>query len=103
MTTTTQPTKRFRLGSITVTIWPNQDRQGRRYHTTTISRSYRDANGKWADSGSLRPADLPVVRSLTTQAQDWLLSQENAAAEPERGDDEPEPAIINHPQRSRSR
>lgn len=79
MTTTTQPAKRFRLGSITVTIWPNTDRHGRSYHTTTISRSFKDANGKWGETASLRPSDLPVVRTLTAQAQDWLLVNERTA------------------------
>jgi hypothetical protein len=79
--TTNQPAKRFRLGSITVTIWPNADRQGRSFHTTTIHRSYRDPQGQWATTASLRAADLPVVRELTRQAQEWLLTQPSPATQ----------------------
>lgn len=74
MTTAVQPAKRFRLGSIHLSIWPNTDRKGRTFYTTTIGRSFRDEKGEWRDSGSLRPSDMPVVRTLTTQAMDWLTA-----------------------------
>ena len=76
--TTNQPAKRFRLGSITVTIWANTDRNGRAFHTTSFHRSYRDAKGVWANTTSLRAVDLPVVRVLAQQAQEWLLAHEAA-------------------------
>lgn len=94
MTTTTQPAKRFKLGSINLAVWPNRDRAGRSFYTTTISRSYRDQSGKWADSGSLRPSDLPVVRDLSAKALEWITAHPPATsvekAEPE---PEPEPAL----------
>jgi hypothetical protein len=74
MTTSPLPAQRFRLGSITVTIWPGQDRHGRLIYTTSISRTVRDHTGRGEDA-PLRPADLPVVRALTTQAEDWLRHQ----------------------------
>lgn len=94
MTTNNQPAKRFRLGSIQLTVWPNSDRKGRSYYTTALSRSYRDEKGKWTDSGSFRPSDLPVVRSLTTQALDWITANPlQATEEGPKEDPEPEPAL----------
>jgi hypothetical protein len=78
-TSTKQPAKRFRLGSITLAIWANTDRHGRAFYTTTLSRSYRDAQGQWHSIGNLHSSDLPVVRELTTRAQDWLHAQSGDA------------------------
>ena len=81
MTTATQPAKRFRLGSITLTVWPNQDRNGNTYYSTTITRRYRDGSGNWSDTSSLRHADLPIVRDLVRMGQDWLQLQGTDAAQ----------------------
>ncbi|MDX2147939.1 MAG: hypothetical protein SFZ23_10485 [Planctomycetota bacterium] len=93
MTTTVQPAKRFRLGSITLTVWPNSDRAGRTYYTASLGRSFRDSQGKWADTGSLRPADLPVVRTLTAKALDWITANPpgDSSDEAEAPDPEPHP------------
>ncbi|MFN0012167.1 MAG: hypothetical protein ACKVS8_11055 [Phycisphaerales bacterium] len=78
MTTATLPIKRFRLGSITLAVWHNTDRQGRSFFATTISRSFRSEQGAWKNTDSLRPVDLPVVRSLSDQALQWLTQQDAA-------------------------
>lgn len=105
MTTATKqpaaPAKRFRLGSITVTVWPNTDRQGRSYFTTSITRSYRDGNGQWKDTASLRSSDLPVVRTLTDQAQEWLIAAERQDAATEQTDEAE--SVIAMPDQSRAR
>ena len=75
MTTDSLPAKRFRLGSITVTIWPIQDSRGRNLHTTSITRTARDRTGRWCDDAPIRQADIPVVRTLTAQAEEWLSRQ----------------------------
>lgn len=89
MTSTSQPAKRFKLGSITVTLWPNADRHGRRFYTTTITRRTRDHAGRWNDAASLRHADMPVVAELTARAREWMTA--NPIRE-ERGPPEPQPA-----------
>lgn len=95
MTTPVQPAKRFRLGAIQLNVWPNRDRAGRSYYTATIGRSYRDDKGKWSDTGSLRPSDLPVVRSLTAKALDWITANPvEATAEKQDNEPEPEPALM---------
>ncbi len=75
MTTDSLPAKRFRLGSITVTIWPTQDSRGRKLHTTSITRTVRDRTGRQCDDAPIRQADIPVVRALTAQAEEWLSRQ----------------------------
>jgi hypothetical protein len=78
-TPTKKPAKSFRLGSITLAIWANTDRHGRTFYTTSLSRSYRDEAGQWHSIGNLHSYDLPVVRELTTRAQDWLHAQASGA------------------------
>lgn len=90
MTKAAPPAKRFHLGSIRLSVWANTDRFGKPYYTTTIGRSYKDDSGKWSDSGSLRPSDLPVVRDLSAKALDWITAHPPAQAE-DAGDPEPEP------------
>lgn len=95
------PAKRFRLGSITLTVWPNQDRSGKAYYTTTITRSFRTDKG-WSDTGSLRPADLPIVVSLTTMAQDWLMAAEKQSSQEQLASDDAE-SVISLPQHELAR
>lgn len=72
MTTQSQPAKRFRLGTVRLTIWSNTDRSGRSFYTTTVGRAVRDANGNWSDDAPIRTADLPTVRTLTASAIGWM-------------------------------
>lgn len=73
-TTRLQPAKRFRFGDITISVWPQQDRAGRRFYNTTITRRARTASGLWRHDAEIRPCDLPSVRSLSAEANEWIAS-----------------------------
>lgn len=74
MTTTRQPSKRFTLGSITVLLWADKDRHGRRFYTTTVTRSVQQRSGKWDETAPLRPCDMPAVEQLTARAREWMTA-----------------------------
>lgn len=70
------PIKKFNDRLLSVCIWKNKgtDRYGQEneFHTVSISRGYKDKDGNFKSSNSLRPDDLPSVKELITQAEEFL-------------------------------
>ncbi len=70
------PIKKFNDRLLSVCIWKNKgtDRYGQEneFHTVSISRGYKDKEGNFKSSNSLRPEDLSSVRELLTQAEEFL-------------------------------
>ncbi len=70
------PVKRFNDRLLSVCIWKNKgtDRYGQEneFHTVSISRGYKDKDGNFKSSNSLRPEDLSSVRDLLEQAENYL-------------------------------
>lgn len=65
------PVKKFTASGIVVNVWANTaERDGKKetYHTFDISRGYKDKEGKWQNTGSLRRSDLLVASELLRQA-----------------------------------
>ena len=71
-----KPVKRFTERLLSVAVWKNKgtsrDGEETEFHTVSVSRSYKDRNGEFKNTNSLRPDDLPAVRELLTQAEDFL-------------------------------
>lgn len=79
-----QPTKKFRAGPISATVWSNagigKDGQLASYNTISIGRSYKDKDGKWQSTNSLRVNDLPKAAVVLGKAYEYLvLKAENTA------------------------
>lgn len=68
MTTSPKPAKEFRIGTISVQLWPTRDRFGRRSYATTITRNAGDGS----ETAPIRACDLPTIRSATGRAQAWI-------------------------------
>ena len=76
----TTPEKRFSTGSIAATIWNNQGK-GRNgeavsYRTVSFQRRYKDPNGTWQTSNSLRVNDLPRASLVLQKAFEYLVMKE---------------------------
>lgn len=56
-----------RDGGVKATTWRNPSENGS-YYTTTFSRTYVDANGKYQDSQSFSGADLLKLSELARQS-----------------------------------
>ena len=73
-----KPIKRFSDRLLSVCIWKNKgtsrDGEETEFHTVSVSSSYKDRNGEFKNTNSLRPDDLPALRELLTQAEDFLNS-----------------------------
>lgn len=76
-----KPEKTFRVGSISATIWLNarKDNDGNLSHFRTIGfeRGYKDKDGEWQSSSSLRVGDLPKARLVLDKAYEYIMLKES--------------------------
>lgn len=74
------PEKKFSTGVISATIWQNQGK-GRNgeivsFRTVSFQRSYKDKNGIWQNSNSLRVNDLPKASLVLQKAYEYAVLRE---------------------------
>ncbi|MBW3023326.1 hypothetical protein KY308_04445 [Candidatus Woesearchaeota archaeon] len=68
-----KPEKKFRAGPITATIWKNSTEDGEReFNTVSFERGYKDKNGEWKSTNSLRVNDLPKAAMVLNKAYEYL-------------------------------
>jgi len=76
----TQPVKKFRVGTISASIWQNEELQpdGTTLvkHSVQIQKRYRDQDGNWHDSNSYFPNDLPKLQLAVEKAYEFLALEE---------------------------
>lgn len=74
------PEKKFSTGAIKATIWKNkgksEDGQEKEYRTISVDRTYKDKNGEWQTTSSLRVSDLPKVVLVANKAYEYLVLKE---------------------------
>ena len=79
------PVKKFKAGAISATIWENQaqNKQGEEvtYSSVSFERNYKDANGEWQKTTSLRVSDLPRAALVLNKAYEFLALNRPEAAE----------------------
>ncbi len=80
-----QPVKKFKAGAISATVWENQaqNQQGQivSYKSVSFDRTYKDANGEWQHTNSLRMADLPKATLVLSKAYEFLALNSPEAEE----------------------
>jgi hypothetical protein len=52
-------------------VWDNSTENGARFNLT-LSRLYKNADGKWRDSSSFGRDDLPLVMKVCDLAMTWM-------------------------------
>lgn len=70
------PEKRFSTGGINATVWKNQKKGAEgesEYRTISIDRRYKDKEGNWKTSSSLRVNDLPKVALVANKAYEFVV------------------------------
>jgi len=79
------PEKRFSAGAIFVTVWNNVaiDDSGKEssYKTLSFERRYKDKNGEWKSTNSLRLNDIPKAQLVLNKAYEYLLLKQGSAGE----------------------
>ena len=77
--TSNVPEKKFRAGAISATVWKNhgvKDGQVSEYATVTFERAYKDKEGNWQTTNSLRLNDLPRAAVVIQEAYKELVLRE---------------------------
>jgi hypothetical protein len=77
-----RPVHEIRHRQIRAAIWPNPTDKGVMY-SVTVSRSYKDKDGKWHDTQSFRFDDLLTVAKAFTDAHSMIstaIARDRAAA-----------------------
>ena len=74
------PEKKFRASPVTATIWANEAKtkegETRLFRTISLERSYRDKEGVWKSTSSLRANDLPKAVLVLNKAYEYISMQE---------------------------
>ncbi len=67
------PVKKFRAGAISATVWNNTTKDGEsEYKTVSFERGYKDPDGVWKSTSSLRMSDLPKASLVLQKAYEYL-------------------------------
>ena len=77
--TKTPPVTEYKSGGLKVAVWLNQSERGN-FHSVTIVRSYRTAQGEWKDTGIINAQDLPALSKLLEMAYSWIREQQAVTA-----------------------
>ena len=72
-----KPSKKFKAGAVTAAVWENEmkDRQGNKFsvYTVAFDRNYKDRDGNWKSTNSMRLNDIPKLRLVALEAYEFLV------------------------------
>ena len=79
-TTKNLPEKKFSTGTISATVWQNQGKSKNgetiEYRTVSLQRGYKDRNGVWQNTNSLRINDLPKASLVLQKSFEYVVLKE---------------------------
>lgn len=70
------PEQKFRAGAISATIWLNsrvEDGKKISFRTVSFEKNYKDKEGNWQSTNSLRVSDLPKARLVLDKAYEFIV------------------------------
>lgn len=70
------PLKSFKAGPIRATVWENPTNKGddSTFMSISLDRTYKDKNGQWQKSNTLRTGDLPKATVVLNKAYEYLIT-----------------------------
>lgn len=72
-----KPMKKFMSGAIAATVWNNKTKdESAEFNTVSIDRNYKDDNGEWKSTNTLRVSDLPRAVLVLNKAYEFLSLKE---------------------------
>ena len=78
------PEKKFSTGALVATVWENQGKgqsgEDVSYRTVSFQRRYKDKNGEWKSTSTLRLNDLPKASLILEKAYEYLVMKETQDA-----------------------
>ena len=70
------PIKKFGAGAIQIAVWENETKEGGKYNTISMQRSYKDKDDEWKSSGSLRVNDIPKAILALQKTYEYIMLKE---------------------------
>jgi len=68
---------KFKAGAVIADVWANEmkDRQDNKFSVYTIAfeRNYKDRDGNWKSTNSMRVNDIPKLRLVAQEAYEYLV------------------------------
>ncbi|MBT7903509.1 hypothetical protein HN587_06620 [Candidatus Woesearchaeota archaeon] len=74
----TMPVKVFKVGAISASIWVNKiQKDGKEFAYSTISleRNYKDREGQWKKTNSMRLNDIPKATLILNKSYEYLAME----------------------------
>ncbi len=79
------PEKKFVSGAMVATVWKNsavaEDGKVKEFKTVSFERRYKDKDGTWKSSHSLRVADIPKANLILSKTYEYLSMKNQESAE----------------------
>lgn len=76
------PIKKFSVGGVQVAVWENEATleagQTKSFNSVSIDRRYKDKNGEWKSTNSLKANDLPKAVLALQKAYEFVALKEPA-------------------------
>lgn len=73
--TANRPVKRFKHGTLTVSVWANHH-EGKAYFQATLTSAYKVKDtDEWKESKTIPYRDLPAASVLLVRASNWIAHQ----------------------------
>lgn len=73
-----KPEKKFRIGTVTATVWLNKAKtaEERDFYTVNLARSYKDKKGEWQETNSLNARDVLNAVLVLQKAYEHIALKE---------------------------
>lgn len=81
-----RPEQKYKVGAVCASVWKRtqQNANGQPFEVrkVVLDRTYRDAQGNWASTGSLDVNDVPKAILALTKAYEYMTDSGGRNAEP---------------------
>ena len=78
------PEKRFSTGALVASVWENEGKSKSgdevSFRTVSLQRRYKDKNGEWQSTNTLRINDLPKASLVLQKAYEYLVMKDFGTA-----------------------
>ena len=80
-TTGNMPAKKFRAGAVSATVWANKGQNKNtgedvQYKTVSVEWCFKDKEGNWQSTNSMRINDLPKAWTVLMEAYKYIVFKE---------------------------
>ena len=83
MTENNKPVATKKFGHVVASIWRNEGKDGKPFHSVTLERLYKPKDSdQWKSTSSFDRDDLPKVAQAVTDAYRWFFTERETEGEP---------------------